>query len=423
MAASRKSDTTSHPLSCLSRHNRRMKRLHLLKPGTFTDAQGVTVTLSAQDMAAIATSYNAALHEAPIVVGHPKSDAPAFGWIQDLAADQTGLHGTPRQVDAEFAELVREGKYKKLSVSLYGPAHHGNPTPGNWHLRHVGFLGAMPPVVKGLSRINFAEDDPSLVVEVDFSEEKSSPMPWVFGSIGSNFRRIRDWLIGEKGLEVADRVMPNYRIREIEDEEKRMLHAQQNTTSLSEQTNNPETDDMTGTTEGPNKQADFAEREADLARRETELAEREQQAYHQDAADFAEQLVSEGRVLPRDKDALAKLLTLIPADAKIEFAEGQGQNKAGPADQFFRQFLSALPVRVDYHERTPSQGDLPQGAPVPLKVPLGYTADGTNTELHNKAVAFAEAHNVDYLDAVLSVSNSASISPQQQNNPTPGDSQ
>ena len=144
-----------------------MKSLHLLRPGTFTDMSGKRVKLAAEHIADIANNYDPKLHEAPLVIGHPKTDDPAYGWIGSVTSDESGLHGAPIQVDPEFAEMVRDGKYKKLSVALYGPKHPNNPTPEHWNLRHVGFLGATPPVVKGLRSVAFGEGDaPDITLEV-----------------------------------------------------------------------------------------------------------------------------------------------------------------------------------------------------------------------------------------------------------------
>ncbi|OYW21050.1 MAG: hypothetical protein B7Z43_11640, partial [Sphingomonas sp. 12-62-6] len=37
------------------------------------------------DLAATAAAYDPAKFEAPIVVGHPALDAPAYGWVRGLA--------------------------------------------------------------------------------------------------------------------------------------------------------------------------------------------------------------------------------------------------------------------------------------------------------------------------------------------------
>jgi hypothetical protein len=98
---------------------------------------------SEADLDAIIANYDPKVHEAPVVVGHPEIDAPAFGWVESLKREGAVLLAKLKQVPAEFEELVKAGRYKKRSIALY--------TEPKLELRHVGFLGAMPPEVKGLA--------------------------------------------------------------------------------------------------------------------------------------------------------------------------------------------------------------------------------------------------------------------------------
>ena len=133
-----------------------------------TDMSGVPRTFTPALLAQIAAAYNPARHEAPLVVGHPRHDLPAYGWVQALnysdgSDDQpAGLYALPGQVNADFADMVAAGAFKKISAAFYPPDAPGNPTPGQVALRHVGFLGAQPPAIKGLlppTVVNFADGD------------------------------------------------------------------------------------------------------------------------------------------------------------------------------------------------------------------------------------------------------------------------
>jgi hypothetical protein len=44
-----------------------------------------------------------------------------------------------------------------VSASFFSPGQEGNPEPSAYYLKHVGFLGAMAPAVKGLAPLNFSE--------------------------------------------------------------------------------------------------------------------------------------------------------------------------------------------------------------------------------------------------------------------------
>lgn len=158
---------------------------------------GRTVSFSESDLARIARRYDPAVHEAPIVIGHPKHNAPAYGWVAAVRAKGPSLFAAVDQVNVDFAEGVRAGAYKKVSASFYLPDAPGNPKPGDYYLRHVGFLGAQPPAVKGLAPVEFADSDGDAVT-VDFAELDAATL----------FRSLREWLISEFGLEKADKALP-----------------------------------------------------------------------------------------------------------------------------------------------------------------------------------------------------------------------
>ncbi len=155
------------------------KPLQIFRPGRHTAMSGAELAFSEADLAASAAAYNPALSEAPIVVGHPAHDLPAYGWIKSLAFADGGLEAEPDQVDPAFAEMVAAGRFKKISASFYPPESKNNPHPGVYYLRHVGFLGAAAPAVKGLRTPAFAEEDDAVVLEVDFSEPVTKETPTV----------------------------------------------------------------------------------------------------------------------------------------------------------------------------------------------------------------------------------------------------
>lgn len=132
--------------------------IELLKTGVHTASSGQRVTFSEQDLARCAASYSPDLFDAPLVVGHPTMAAPAYGWVEKLSFADGTLRAAPRQVDPAFAEIVKAGRFKKVSASLFSPNAPGNPRPGTYYLRHVGFLGAAAPAIKGLKPVQFADD-------------------------------------------------------------------------------------------------------------------------------------------------------------------------------------------------------------------------------------------------------------------------
>jgi hypothetical protein len=156
-----------------------MKPFHIFKPGTHTAQCGTTLNFTETDLAATVAAYNPTLHEAPLVIGHPQHDAPAAGWVKSLTATTQGLIAEPQQIDATFAEQIARGSYKKISASFYHPTAPNNPVPGVYYLRHVGFLGAQPPAVKGLRAIELAEGEPGILQFNEDAPQAPSPEPIV----------------------------------------------------------------------------------------------------------------------------------------------------------------------------------------------------------------------------------------------------
>ena len=138
--------------------------LHLARVGTFTDMHGQDVALTPELLAQLAASYDPALYKAPLVIGHPKTNSPAFGWLETLEATPEGLFGAPINVDPAFAAAVNSGRYPQRSLSFWPADHPGSPTPGQPYIRHLGVLGATPPAIPGLRGADLAADDGTTIL-------------------------------------------------------------------------------------------------------------------------------------------------------------------------------------------------------------------------------------------------------------------
>lgn len=136
--------------------------LELFRSGDYGDKG----TFSNSDLDQMVKNFNPSFHEPPAVIGHPDHDAPAYGWVDALKRYGDKLLGKFKQVDPKFEEMVKSGRFKKRSIALY-------QTAKGWMLRHVGFLGAQPPEVKGLANATFKGDSVRFVT-VTFGESESS---------------------------------------------------------------------------------------------------------------------------------------------------------------------------------------------------------------------------------------------------------
>ncbi|MBV2081959.1 MULTISPECIES: hypothetical protein [Pseudomonas] len=142
--------------------SREIKTFQVFRTGSHVAMGGHKVTFDINDLKQTAAAYKPSLWRAPLVLGHPATDGPSHGHVLDVYVEGDGLY-VRAEVDDELIELVRAGRYTNRSASFYQPQMTSNPSPGVFYLRHVGFLGATPPGVKGMSDLNFSERNPLLM--------------------------------------------------------------------------------------------------------------------------------------------------------------------------------------------------------------------------------------------------------------------
>lgn len=121
--------------------------IEVFKTGLHTDSAGNAREWNEGDLDNIVENYNSRTDDAPVVVGHPKADSPAYGWVSGLKRAGNVLTASLKDVNPDFKKMVTGGAFKNRSIAL-------NP---DLTLRHVGFLGAMAPAVKGLKPVQFKD--------------------------------------------------------------------------------------------------------------------------------------------------------------------------------------------------------------------------------------------------------------------------
>ena len=366
-------------------------RIEVFRPGTFTPMNGDPITYSAADLAAVADAYDGATAPAPVVVGHPEIDAPAYGWVDsfDYDADTERLFANIRDIDPAFAELVKAGRFRKVSMAYFSPKQSHNPVPGTWYPKHVGFLGAAAPAVPGLKNAHFA-GEAGVVFTAQFGGQG-------IDEAASLFRKLREFIIDSFGIEDADKALPSWQIEWMEKADDQPVRAfaappAKPDTPPSKQKEDP----------AVSKQPDaaFAAREADLSEREKRIADREAAQVHTENVAFAEGLVTEGKLLPASRDKVVAILDALPGDASVSFAAGE--DKIAPAVAL-KQVLEAQPKIVNFGAE-----DLPAGEGAGK--PAAFAADGMAVDseglaTHQKAQEYQRQHpGTEYMAAVRAVS-------------------
>lgn len=315
------------------------KAIHIFRAGSHTAMQGQQLHFSEADLAASARAYDPAKHEAPLVIGHPAGNAPAYGWVSGLAVNDEGLFATPRQVEPQFAEAVAQGRHKKVSASFYAPNSPHNPVPGVYYLRHVGFLGGQPPAIKGLAPVEFAdggqEDDG--VVTLEFAESPAEAEG--AGLVRRYTAALRDLL----GFSAGSVLAPSFREPQPQPQSEDKPMPRPNPTP-------PVQDKITDAPSASGAAA--AQRVADLERQLASFQEQQRRSHAQGIVSTA---LIEGRLTPAQTTGLVDFMATLSDEADaLCFGEGDQAHKTSPL-AYITGFIASLPRQVDFTEQSADQ--------------------------------------------------------------------
>ena len=376
------------------------KPIEIARPGTFRALNGKDYTFTEAILKAAAKAYNPAVRRAALVVGHPKVDSPAYGGVTELRYEKGKLFAIPEKVEAQFADLVNEGRFLSVSPAFLPPGHAANPDKDSWYLRHVGFLGAHPPAIAGLKAPEFAADEEGLVA---FASGMSlgSRMAYMAQRMAGMMRRRREAIIEKDGLEAADKEVPQWDLEMLEEDCRKMAdESTEPSPSPAFAGSGDDTPDNTGseeTQDDPARAQSLEAREAELAAKEAAFAEREFKAARADFAAVVDDLVADGKVLPLFKDGIVALAF---GDEVVEF--GVGEEKTTDRRDFLKTFLAQNKTWTPGEVAKPDS-TLEIVGPE-FAAPAGFEVTPEQLELHYKAQAYQAEHpGTEYLDAYRAV--------------------
>jgi hypothetical protein len=147
--------------------------IEIFRPGRRVTGLGEVIEFSESDIATTAAAFDPRRGYVPLVIGHPASNSPSVGDTLRLSAVGGSLYALVRPA-ASLVGLVRSGAYRHVSAAFHRPSDSLNPVPGAWYLRHIGFLGATPPAVKGMAAPQFCETSFAPVCFAEFDGAHSS---------------------------------------------------------------------------------------------------------------------------------------------------------------------------------------------------------------------------------------------------------
>ena len=279
-----------------------MNWCEIFKIGCHTDSQGNTHEWTEEELNTILSNFESKNPDVPITCGHVKTNSPAYGWVDKLKIEAGKLYAAFKQVQPEFEEAVKKGLFKTRSISL---------TP-DLILRHVAFLGAQPPAIKGMEQFCFNSDENLTVIE--FSENNPEDM-----GNGDNNSAVNAEPLGEGVLNSPPHFNEERKGIKMQDKEK--------------------------------QDAEFAElknaaalKDAKIAELEQVIAENKKAAQKKEFEEFCESAVTEGRILPAQKDTVLDIL-FANSDTSINFDDGTSKS----SNEVFMDFVKSI-KQIDFSE-------------------------------------------------------------------------
>lgn len=334
-------------------------QIEVFRAGTWTDSAGNTRTWTEEDLDKIVQKYNSQKeHEAPVVIGHPKDNAPAYGWVEQLERRGKSIWAKIRPTVQEFVDWVRQGLYKKVSISLYP----------DLLLRHIGFLGATPPAVKGLTPPQFS-DSQYTEYELNFRDwtaddreklakgqlkgafagpNRSFPIAscedvsdaWKLAGQAENPDQIRRNIIKIAKKYGWEDCLPDTAIQ----------WAKEHNIQLKEEDMEEKLKELEAQLKEKERLlAEFAEKDKakdeEIARLKAEIEKIEKEKRRNQYESFCEELIREGKMLPAWKTKVIELMEILHAVGEHEFSEGKK-----PAEVAFKEFLTSMPKVISFEE-------------------------------------------------------------------------
>ncbi len=315
------------------------KWFEVFKIGKHVDSSGREHSYTNADLDNIAKKYNEQRaekkHDAPITIGHPKDNKPAYGWVKELKRVGSNLFAYLDGVIPEFEEMFTKGMFKKKSISLYPDGL----------LRHIAFLGAVPPAVKGLSDVPFSESDN--LTTFDFDEVPISLN-------GKELVMNQEMIELQKSLEDAK--------REAE--------------SLKEYKENSE-----------KLEVRLKEANDKINQKESELIEHSKKIKELEISSYLEAKIDEGILVPAQRDRAIRILEKLDAEES----------------KLMKEFIESLPIQIRLGEE--SKGNNREEG-IEFRLPNNYgELDSVSMDLHKRVAELSKKERISYQEALLKLSN------------------
>lgn len=326
-----------------------MKWCEIFRTGTHTDSKGNSREWTEADLQQICSNFESKNPDVPICVGHPKTNSPAYGWIESLKLIGGKLYASFKDVQPEFQEAVNKGLFKTRSISLTG-----NLVP-----RHIAFLGAQAPAIKGMEQFCFEAETENDII-IDFSEENNETPdyntdkggrwsnrgvpPFVNkANVNDNTESEQSEPNGEEGAsspsdkEIHDTGNPS---RQTIQHHVKKGNSVESSKKIGGSTNMPPavpTNKKEGEQMTVELEKQLAAKDEELAAMRKELEETRQDALKKEFEEFCDNAIADGNILPAQRENVLNLL-FANTDSNINFDDGSSKT----SNEVFKDFVKSL---------------------------------------------------------------------------------
>jgi hypothetical protein len=325
------------------------KKIPFIRTGRFTDKNGTTAEIKPETLDKIIAStrsYPYQNGEFPVVIGHPKEDSPAWGWISknSIVKEKNILSALADDSSfaAEFREWISKKLYKTVSVAL-------RP---DWSIKHIGFLGAQPPAVTGLPAVEFSSSPNDIIIEL--SEGVLSAKQ--FGLLSSLFSGIKNYFIEKEGEEKAEELIPSSSLEEmtkpaeeteqkeeaVPDDEKAEENSEEETPAGKEEEETDPSKKKKGAEKNLSERFIALQLELKAAQEETEKLKRA--AKRKEHLAFCESAEAAVKIKPAERNAILGLMEILDSAPALEFSEGDETISVNPLEAFKEIIKNQKPV-------------------------------------------------------------------------------
>lgn len=310
--------------------------IEVFQAGKHTDSAGQSRTWSRDDLDQIVANFDGE-RPAPLVIGHPKTDSPAWGWTSALKRDGAKLLAKFNQVPDAVVDAVRAGRYRNRSVKL---SHEAD----GWKLVHVGLLGAAPPAVEGLAAIAFDAEAQGVTYEFNAMNAVGT------SAIARGMQKLRELIIAHFGQDEADRYVPQDDIDHLQSIAGAQ-RAQPDDDAAPAQpaySRTPDPDEDSAMDEKLKADLDAATKRATEA--EAKLAAFAAHDREASAKAMVESLLAGGKLLPAQAAGLSEFLASESASVTFEFSAGS-QTVSKSRSEFLFALLESLPKQIELNQQ------------------------------------------------------------------------